>query len=355
MKKGKILKITAIILAAVIALFSAASMIALHVGFKDMFARTEMKPTAYLRYADIESEIAREELSFKSGENPLAGYLYGDGGSRGLVVISHGMGGGSEGYMAEILYFVDAGYTVFGYDNTGCWNSEGDGCKGMSQSLIDLDAALTYIESEERFSELPVYLYGHSWGGYAVAAILGSGHDIAASVSVSGYSSPNRIVFEWARDNMGLGALAYLEIPYISLYHRIIFGKYANKSAVSAINSCDTPVLVIHGQNDTTVSFDSASIISHRDEITNPNAEFWVCGAEKHNDHNGLFMSDAALEYIEELQQQSDELKEKYGEEIPADVKEEFYKSSNKKLASELNTEFMQRVVGFYDRAPLRK
>lgn len=355
MLKNKALIITVIVLAALIVLFSIASLIALHMSFRKMFSRTEMKPTVYLRYSDVESDYSREVLSFKSGENTLTGYLYGEGGKRGLVVISHGMGGGSESYLGEILYFVESGYTVFGFDNTGCHRSEGDGCKGMSQSLIDLDAALSFIESEARFAELPVYLYGHSWGGYAVAAILGSGHDITASVSVAGYNTPDNIVFEWARDNMGLGALAYLEKPYISLYHRIIFGKYANKSAVSAINSCDTPILLIHGKNDTTVNFGGASIISHRDEITNPNAEFWVCDTENHDDHNKLFMSDAAVVYIDELQTELDELKEKYAGDLPNDVIEEFCASADKKLATELDSGFMQRVTEFYDRAPLRK
>lgn len=349
------LKIIAIVLAALIVLFSTASMLALRQSFQKMFSRTEMKPSVYLRYSDVENEYSREILSFKSGGNTLTGYLYGEGGSRGLVVISHGMGGGSESYLGEILYFVESGYTVFGFDNTGCHRSEGDGSNGMSQSLIDLDAALSFIENEERFAQLPIYLYGHSWGGYAVAAVLGSGHDIAAAASVAGYNTPDNIVFEWARDHMGLGAIAYLEKPYISLYHRIIFGKYANKSAVSAINSCDTPVLLIHGKNDTTVSFDGASIISHRDEITNPNAEFWICDTENHDDHNQLFMSDAAVEYINKLQKELDELKEKYGGDLPDDVTEEFCARADKRLASEPNSGFMQRVTEFYDRAPLRK
>ena len=62
---------------------------------------------------------------------------------------------------------------------------------GMAQSAIDLDAALTYIESNDELNGLPVLLYGHSWGGYAAAAVLGSDHDIKASVSISGYSYGN--------------------------------------------------------------------------------------------------------------------------------------------------------------------
>ncbi|MCM1054417.1 MAG: lysophospholipase [Bacteroides sp.] len=148
-------------------------------NFDDVFSRTVLTDlTVYLRYSDVEDEYSRELLSFRSGENILQGYLYGAENTKGVVVICHGLGGGAEDYLAETLYFVDNGYRVFSYDNTGCYRSEGSNCIGLPQSVIDLDAALTYIEQEPRFNGLPLLLYGHSWGGYAVAAIFGYDHNI---------------------------------------------------------------------------------------------------------------------------------------------------------------------------------
>ena len=54
--------------------------------------------------------------------------------------------------------------------------------------VLDLDAALTWVEGERRFDGVPVFLFGHSWGGYAVTAIFHFDHDIAASASVAGFN-----------------------------------------------------------------------------------------------------------------------------------------------------------------------
>lgn len=352
-KTRKAIKIAVVALLILFAVFSAVSMIFIHISYHDMFGRAEANEfTAYLRYSDVSDEYPRELLSFYvSGKTRLQGYLYGEGNTKGIVVISHGMGGGAEGYIAETMYFVDHGYTVFGFDNTGCYLSEGDGMGGMPQSAIDLDAALDFIESEPRFEGLPIFLYGHSWGGYAVTEVLSRGHDITASASVSGYNTPNRIVFEWARDMMGMGALAYIEAPYLALYNTICYGADANRSAVCGINATNTPVLIIHGINDTTVSYESASIISHRDEITNPNVEYMICEEENHDDHNWLFMSDAAVTYVDGLNALYNELKEQYSGEIPKDAEAGFYENVDKWLASELDEEFMHSVIDFFERA----
>ena len=172
--KKKIRKIVGIVLAALAVIFCIASVIIVQVLFDQTFARTaprEQGLTAYLRYWDVEEQYSREEVSFLSGKNRLYGHLYGAGNPGGLVVISHGMGGGEESYLAEALYFVDQGYQALCYSNTGCWDSEGKTSIGLNQSVLDLDAALTWVEGESRFDGVPVFLYGHSWGGYAVAAV----------------------------------------------------------------------------------------------------------------------------------------------------------------------------------------
>ena len=107
-QKKKALKIVGIVLLVFLVLFSIISLVFIKMNFDDLFGRAEQnKYSAYLRYADVEEEYDRELLSFPSGENQLQGYLYGKDNTKGLVVISHGLGGGAEGYFAETLYFVD--------------------------------------------------------------------------------------------------------------------------------------------------------------------------------------------------------------------------------------------------------
>lgn len=350
--KRKILKMIGIVLAAAAVIFSVVSLIVVQLLLDDTFSRTvprEQGLTAYLRYWDVEDQYDREAVSFLSGKNRLYGHLYGAGNIGGLVVISHGMGGGEESYFAETLYFVDHGYQVLCYSNTGCWDSEGKTCVGLNQSVLDLDAALTWVEGESRFDGVPVFLYGHSWGGYAVAAIFHFDHEITASASVAGFNKAMPMILSWGEGMMG--PLIYAEHPFIWINQKLTFGETFGLTAVDAINSTDTPVLILHGDGDETVGYNTVSIISQKDRITNPNVAYFVCDKPPQNDHNRLFQSLESIAYIDELNETYDALYERYDGEIPEDVKREFYAEADPFLASELDAEFMERVVGFYREA----
>jgi len=349
-KKNRAWKIVGMVLLAVAVLFSVVSVIFIKRSFDDIFQRTSLREySAYLRYEDVEGQYSRELLTFPSGENRLQGYLYGAGNGKGLVVISHGLGGGAVSYLAETLYFVDHGYQVFSYDNTGCHASEGKNCAGLPQSVLDLDAALTYLEGQARFAGLPVLLYGHSWGGYAVTAIFNFPHDIAASVSVAGFNRPMTMILEWGESMMG--PLVYVEYPFISLYQRLLFGSGLDLTAVDGINSTDTPVLLIHGSGDTTVRFTGAGTIASRGEITNPNVQYKICDTPPQDDHSHLFVSLDALAYGEEINEAYGALYDRYGGEIPEDVDWAFYAGIDKARMSALDEGFMADVLRFYEAA----
>lgn len=348
--KKNTLKIVGIVLLVLAAVFSIVSLIFVKISFDDIFRRTSLREnSAYLRYTDVEGQYDRELLSFQSGKNQLQGYLYGEGNGKGLVVISHGLGGGAESYLAETLCFVDHGYQVFGYDNTGCCGSEGKNCVGLPQSVLDLDAALTYLEGQARFAGLPVLLYGHSWGGYAVTAIFNFPHEIAASVSVAGFNRPMEMIMEWGEGMMG--PLVYVEYPFISLYQRVLFGNRIDLNAVDGINSTDTPVLLIHGSGDTTVGFAGAGTIASREEITNPHVQYKICGTPPQDDHNQLFAALDAIAYAEEMDAAYDGLYGLYGGEIPAELEQAFYSGIDKRRMSALDESFMADVLAFYDAA----
>ncbi|HBH94169.1 MAG TPA: alpha/beta hydrolase [Ruminococcaceae bacterium] len=349
-KRKRIIKTVLLTLIIIFAVFSAASIIIVKINFDDIFSRTTIDPLSiYLRYSDVEKDYPREPISFMSGKNKLQGYLYGSANSKGLVVISHGLGGGAEGYLSETLRFVDEGYQVFGFDNTGCNESEGENCIGLSQSVIDLDAALTFIEQDSRFKDLPVLLYGHSWGGYAVTAVLNFDHNIAASVSVAGFNKPMQMIIEWARGMMG--GFAYAEYPYIWLYNKTIFGSNLDIYAVDGINKTQTPVLLIHGAEDHTIGINESAIMSYKNQITNPNVQYKLCDKKNQNGHNTLFRSVEALNYCDELDKNYEKLKDDYNGEIPEAEEKSFYESVDKFKSSELDSDFLDDVLKFYENA----
>ena len=348
--KSKALKITGIVILAAVVLFSAASLIIVEILLSDTFSRTAPREYTFnLRYADAADRYEREAVEFLSGENLLRGHLYGAGGSEGLVVVSHGLGGGEESYLPQALYLVDRGYQVLCYSNTGCWDSEGEDCIGLCQSVLDLDAALTWVESESRFDGVPVFLFGHSWGGYAVTAIFHFDHDITASASVAGFNDPMSMILEWGEGM--IGPVVYAEAPFIWINQKFTFGDILGLRAVDAINSVDTPVLILHGDEDTTVGYTTTGIIAAKEQITNPNVRYIVCDQPEQNDHNGLLSSLDSIHYAEELQEEYDVIYEQYGGEIPEDVLQAFYAPVDKFRASAADGELMENVIRFYQEA----
>lgn len=317
--------------------------------YDDVFKRTVNNDNLSIRYEDIKDEYNIERINFKSGKNFLQGYLYNIEKPKGLIVMSHGIGGGAEHYLSTALYFVDNGYQVFAYDNTACFNSEGKNSVGLVQSVYDLDAALTFIESKEEFDKLPLFLYGHSWGGYAVTSILNFEHNIDAVVSVAGFNRPFEMSCEWG-ERM-LGKLVYIESPFLYFYQYILFGDDLNLSAVSGINNTDTPVLLVHGNKDELISIDGEATVNFKDEITNPNVEYKIYTNEGNNTHGTIYQDILAIKYKEKIKCEVKALKDTYNGKIPADVALYFNKNIDKKLVSKVNEEFLNEVLKFYEKS----
>ncbi|MDD2427787.1 MAG: alpha/beta fold hydrolase, partial [Eubacteriales bacterium] len=107
---------------------------------------------------------------------------------RGVVIIAHGLGGGGHNvYMGLADYFASSDYLVFAYDATGNGESEGASAKGMPQGLIDLDYAIRYVKDSPAIGDLPIVLFGHSWGAYSAASVLNLHPDVKAVVISAGF------------------------------------------------------------------------------------------------------------------------------------------------------------------------
>lgn len=131
-------------------------------------------------------------VSFVSGGNTLRGFFYSRPGAQkqDLVIFCHGIGGGHRSYMAEIDRICRAGYTVLAYDNTGCFASDGDSILCMSQSLIDLENAVSWLKTEGMFQTYArVFVVGHSWGGFAAGNAPRFAPEISKIVVISGFLS----------------------------------------------------------------------------------------------------------------------------------------------------------------------
>lgn len=317
--------------------------------FKKYFGRNDIKSDDIaLTYDDVDPKTyPRKLVNFKSGENTLQGYVYGEENTKGLIVIAHGIFGGADSYLGETMYFVDKGWRVFSFDGTGTRKSEGKGIRGLPQTKLDLDAALTYIEQSQDLMNLPIMLYGHSMGGYAATAILKSNHKICAVVCLSGFNSPIDALY--AKMKSAVGFYANIEYPFIWLYQTMIFGKDASITAVDGINASNIPIMIIYGLADDFVPYDSIGIYAYRQQITNPKIIFVPCGKEFRNGHDNMQLSVSAGQYAAQKREELSSLHEQYGDKIPEEVFRDFYISVDKKKMNELDLEFMSSIVNFFE------
>ncbi len=341
--KKRVLLIVGIIVALIAAMFAAATAV-VAVNMNKEFGRADYPDARFTLdyyYEHFSEQYPREEVRFKSGENELHGFIYGAENDKALLVFAHGIGCVHESYIKELLWFVDKGWRVFTYDATGSGYSEGEGTMGLPQSALDLDAALTFAESDSRLNSLPIFLMGHSWGGYAVTAVLNFDHKIAGVASVSGYAVPVEMIYEFSTDVVGNARpLIY---PSIVLYNKLRFGKFAGLSAVDGINKSDTPVLIFHGTNDSMIGYNESSIISKRDEITNPKVQYVTL---ENTTHTGMFYTKEAREYVNKFSEEINKHENLSEEEL---IK--LYDAADRELVNQPNEELLTQIEEFFETA----
>ena len=198
------------------------------------------------------------EYSFPSDKGQmLAGYLYSNGENQhGIVIIAHGFGGGGHNsYMDAADYFAKNGYYVFAYDATAMDKSEGDGLGGVPQGVIDLDNAISFVESNNDIPDLPIVLFGHSWGGYCVSAVLNYHTEVKAVIECSGFNSSSDMFESGGKSQAG--SLIYTMTPFIRIHEFFKYGKYATNTAMDGFDaSPDTNVMIVHSADDDVIGIE---------------------------------------------------------------------------------------------------
>ncbi len=299
-------------------------------------------------YSRVESTLDRKLVNFYSSKIKLQGYFYPAQDSKGIVVVSHGMHAGADDYLPIISYLVDNNFSVFTYDCKGTYNSGGDSTVGMVTPLVDLDNALKFIKSDCYMSTQPLFLLGHSWGGYAATSVLSLHKDIKACAAIAPFNSGYTLISEKGEQYVGPLAVGLPRV-FLDAYQKLLFRSYTKYNAVKGINSSDIPVLIAHGDNDKVIHFDKQSVISHKNEITNKNVIYYV-GKDEHSGHNTIMHSKEAVKYQQEVAKRLEELKDKKGKNLTENDLIDFCSTVNHSLYSEVNEELMSLIIDMFNK-----
>ena len=122
-------------------------------------------------------------------------------------------------------------------------------------------------------------------------------------------------------------------IPFIRAKNRRLFGEYATINAVDGINKSGIPVLITHADKDDVISYDNASIICHKNEITNPNVEYVTITEEPRNNHNDFFLSCESAAATQEFRKGYAAIEKEFGKGfpvvVPKEKRHEYYSKAN--------------------------
>ena len=290
-----------------------------------------------------------ERSDFLSDGVTLAGYKYFKRGQevKGVVVIAHGLGGGGHNtYMPFVDYFTSNGYYVFSYDAIGTDNSEGNSVRGLPQGIVCLNDALNHTQSITEYQNLPVALFGHSWGGYSVGSVLCMHPEVKAAVIVAGFNESEDLLKYQGEQVVGKNAPDLM--PYLKLYERIKFGKeFTCVTAIQGLQNTEAGIMVVHSKDDTTVPTEYGYDKFY--EAFGDSDRFAFVLYEDRG-HSYLFYSEAAEVYREQLNEDYRSYVEENGKEYCAEVKEEFMNTYlDKKKCFEPDPVLMEQILEMFD------
>jgi len=232
----------------------------------------------YFSYKDFPG-LEAEPIAFQTEQGlTIKGnfYHYAQYDKKKLVVFCHGLGGGHRSYMREIERIAREGFRVLACDNIGCFESEGDGIRGLTESLHDLDVCLKYLKSLDETKALDLHVIGHSWGGYAASNILNYHPDLKSVCAISGFCSVKSYLDVFLGGKMkGLQKAIYK-------IEKSQNPDYVDSTSVTAMEQAKCPVLLVHSTDDTMVKF--AGTTGYLQEtIHNGNVRYLIVEHKAHN------------------------------------------------------------------------
>ena len=194
--------------------------------------------------------LLKRKIAFKSKKETLRGFVYKDKSVtnfKAVIVIAHGIGFGHFYLLNLVSYFAKNGYIVFCYDQASSGMSSGKRIDCMSRASLDIDNALKFKENDDELKNYDTYLFGHSWGGFAVLSALNLKHKIKKVISVAGFNSEIDLATEATPKIKPFGFI-------IRLRNFIHYGRYAFFDAYKGIIKSPAKIRYYQGDKDLTIS-----------------------------------------------------------------------------------------------------
>lgn len=260
---------------------------------------------------------------------------------KGVVLISHGLGGGHGTYMDVADFVTDHGYYAFAYDATGSGASTGK-TGGLSQGILDLEQMVDQVGQDPRLQGLPLMVFGHSWGAHNAGAVLHTrGDAISAFALVAGWDDQIDMLIAFVfgaeeSQNPFLRAMA-------GTVEWLKFGQYAKMTVVEGVENSGVPGIFVHSADDDVVPPAFGHEVFYAAFGQDPAYDFLYY---QDKGHMGVLQSPEAQAY-------NDALMAYVGAQEAGDPKDHIraYLAEHGEFDPEktINTETMNRVIDVFD------
>lgn len=240
----------------------------------------------YLQFSDYEDALEREDYMCGYYGKAICGYIYTKKGtkmedSKGLIIFAHGLFGTHIQYLLDISFLVENGYSVLAYDQYGAGLSDGKSQEYLAHGIYVMENVLHDVKKRNINKGLPLFLYGHSWGGYSATGAMRNYPEIKGVIERSGPCNP----ITAGKDVMKTHAKTYYNVirPFYTLSCFLLLGFRFSISALRGPKkNKTTKLLCIQAKNDGMVKYEH-SIAHYFEEHPQSNVEVMVTENGLHN------------------------------------------------------------------------
>jgi hypothetical protein len=274
-------------------------------------------------YADpSRANVKFESLDFQSKDGTrLHGWFFPvssewKGPAKGTVIQFHGNAENMTSHFASLYWVTEAGYNFFTFDYRGYGGSDGDpsqkGLNDDAQAAVEFVAKKVASKGVKSGSEKDLILYGQSLGG---AVLMRAYRNIKANEEL--HQRIRTLVIEssfFSYKSVGRSLLARTWITYLfqPLAYVLVSDEFSPEDDIANISP--TPLLVIHGDEDTVIPYSFGEKIF--DKAKDPK-EFWKVEHGRHIDamirHRGVYR-EKLISYLDSLESKSQSLSARHVE-----------------------------------------
>lgn len=263
---------------------------------KSMGVRSEDPDNpCYLRFEDYENELEREKYRGGYYNEAIDGYIYKEKNRnefKGFIILIHGFGGSHIQYLVDIDYLCKEGYKVLAYDQYGVGLSEGKSMVSFSTGIYVAENVIKQVKEKNLNTDLPIILYGHSWGAYCVCGALKKNQFIKKAIIRSGFVDPIEETLYMIKQLSK--PLYYIVRPLYRITYLILFSHSNMVKANKCIQKNNkTQCLIIQAKDDTMIAPNSSLANFY---LKHPQKNVQVLLTEK-GMHNSIITEEAQETY----------------------------------------------------------